>query len=232
MFVLTLKINEMRNYLIACILFVFQIGTAQENNEEKNKDEIDATIYFGVNAHFQNDINLNKNLQTSNVVVLDNNTADFVFGFNFFGKKYSSDFEFGFGETKNENNNSKNKNMHFTGRIRFHYNVINKTNFAFTSGLSLAGTSSEVDLYSKNNTIDFNNLNPNSNGGLLSIRNQMFYAGPSLSIYLFKDKFYKVRLNCAYELAFTNGKWKSDYGNTANSINERNNNRFVVGLVF
>ena len=49
--------------------------------------------------------------------------------------------------------------MHFTGRIRFHYNLINKTNFAFTSGLSLAGTSSEVDLYSKNNTIDFNNLN-------------------------------------------------------------------------
>jgi hypothetical protein len=33
-------------------------------------------------------------------------------------------------------------------------------------------------------------------------------------------------------LAFTNGKWKSDYGNIANSINERNNNRFVVGLVF
>jgi hypothetical protein len=222
----------MRNYLIACILVAFQIGTAQEKNEEKNKDEIDATIYFGVNAHFQDNINLNNNLQASNVVLLDNNTADFVFGFNFFGKKYSSDFEFGFGETKNENANSKNKNMHFTGRIRFHYNVINKSNFAFTSGLSLSGTSSLVDLYSKSNTIDFNNLNPNTNGGLLSIRNQMFYAGPSLSIYLFKDKFYKVRLNCAYELAFTNGKWKSDYGNTANSINERNNNRFVVGLVF
>ena len=222
----------MRNYLIACILVAFQIGTAQEKNEEKNKDEIDATIYFGVNAHFQDNINLKNNLQASNVVLLDNNTADFVFGFNFFGKKYSSDFEFGFGETKNENANSKNKNMHFTGRIRFHYNVINKSNFAFTSGLSLSGTSSLVDLYSKSNTIDFNNLNPNTNGGLLSIRNQMFYAGPSLSIYLFKDKFYKVRLNCAYELAFTNGKWKSDYGNTANSINERNNNRFVVGLVF
>lgn len=227
----------MRNYLIACILVVFQIGTAQEKNEEKteekNKNEIDASIYFiAVNAHFQDNINLNNNLQASDVVLLDKNTADFVVGFNFFGKKYSSDFEFGFGETKNENANSKNKNMHFTGRIRFHYNVINKSNFAFTSGLSLSGTSSLVDLYSKSNTIDFNNLNPNTNGGLLSIRNQMFYAGPSLSIYLFKDKFYKVRLNCAYELAFTNGKWKSDYGNTANSINERNNNRFVVGLVF
>jgi hypothetical protein len=227
----------MRNYLIACILFAFQIGTAQEKNEEKteekNKNEIDASIYFiAVNAHFQDNINLNNNLQASDVVLLDKNTADFVFGFNVFGKKYSSDFEFGFGQNKKENLTSKNKNMQFTGRIRFHYNLINKTNFAFTSGLSLAGTSSEVDLYSKNNTIDFNNLNPNTNGGLLSIRNQMFYAGPSLSIYLFKDKFYKFRLNCAYELAFTNGKWKSDYGNIANSINERNNNRFVVGLVF
>lgn len=222
----------MKNYLIACILFVFQFGIAQEKNVEKEKNDINASIYFGVNGHFQNDINLNKNLQASNVVQLDNNTADFAFGFNIFGKKYSSDFEFGFGETKNENATSKNKNMHLTGRFRFHYNVINKTNYAFTSGLSVAGTTSEVDLYSKNNTVDFNNLNPDTNGGLLSIRNQMFYAGPSISVYLFKNKGYKFRLNVAYEFAFTNGKWKSDYGNTANSINERNNNRFVFGLVF
>lgn len=223
---------KMRKFILLMVLVAFQFGTAQEKNEENKKSNVDATFYIGVNAHIQDNLNLNRNLQASNVVLLDNSPAEFIFGFNVFGKKYSSDFEFGFGENKKENLTSKNKNMHFTGRIRFHYNLINKTNFAFTSGLSLAGTSSEVDLYSKNNTIDFNNLNPNTNGGLLSIRNQMFYAGPSLSIYLFKDKFYKVRLNCAYELAFTNGKWKSDYGNIANSINERNNNRFVVGLVF
>lgn len=222
----------MRKIILTAILVAFQLGTAQEKNEIKNKSNVDATFYIGVNAHIQDNLNLNSNLQASNVVLLDNSPAEFIFGFNVFGKKYSSDFEFGFGENKKENLTSKNKNMQFTGRIRFHYNLINKTNFAFTSGLSLAGTSSEVDLYSKNNTIDFNNLNPDTNGGLLSIRNQMFYAGPSLSIYLFKDKFYKFRLNCAYELAFTNGKWKSDYGNIANSINERNNNRFVLGIVF
>jgi hypothetical protein len=222
----------MKKFILLVVLVAFQFGTAQEKNEENKKSNVEATFYIGVNAHIQDNLNLNRNLQASNVVLLDNSPAEFIFGFNVLGKKYSSDFEFGFGENKKENLTSKNKNMQFTGRIRFHYNLINKTNFAFTSGLSLAGTSSEVDLYSKNNTIDFNNLNPNTNGGLLSIRNQMFYAGPSLSIYLFKDKFYKVRLNCAYELAFTNGKWKSDYGNIANSINERNNNRFVVGLVF
>lgn len=222
----------MRKIILTAILVAFQLGTAQEKNEIKNKSNVDATFYIGVNAHIQDNLNLNSNLQASNVVLLDNSPAEFIFGFNVFGKKYSSDFEFGFGENKKENLTSKNKNMQFTGRIRFHYNLINKTNFAFTSGLSLAGTSSEVDLYSKNNTIDFNNLNPDTNGGLLSIRNQMFYAGPSLSIYLFKDKFYKFRLNCAYELAFTNGKWKSDYVNIANSINERNNNRFVLGIVF
>lgn len=222
----------MRKFIFTSLLVAFQLVTAQDKNQTSNRNDIDASVYFGVNGYFQDNINLNKNLQATNVVLLDVNTAEFVFGFNIFGEKYSSDFEFGFGETKNENTTSKNKNMNFTGRFRFHYNLINKTNYAFTSGLSVAGTTSEVDLYSKNNTIDFNNLNPNTNGGLLSIRNQMFYAGPSMSVYLFKNKGYKFRLNFAYEFALTNGKWKSDYGNTANSVNERNNNRFVIGLIF
>ncbi len=222
----------MRNYLTVFLIVAFQFGMAQEKNEAKNKNDIDATIYFGVNAHFQNNINLNKNLQASNVVLLDKNTAELVFGFNIFGKKYSSDFEFGFGENKSENSTTKNRIMNFTGRFRFHYNVLNKTNFAFTSGLSLAGSSSEVDLYTNNNTIDFNNLNPNTNDGLITVRNQMFYAGPSASLYFFKSKAYKFRLNVGYEFAFTNGRWKSDYANTSNSVNERNNNRFVLGLVF
>lgn len=222
----------MRNYLIVCLFVAFQFGIAQEKSEAKNKNDIDATIFFGVNAHFLNNFNLNKNLQASNVVLLDKSTAELVFGFNIFGKKYSSDFEFGFGENKSENSTSKNRIMNFTGRFRFHYNVLNKANFAFTSGLSLAGSSSEVDLYTNNNTIDFNNLNPNTNDGLITVRNQMFYVGPSASVYLFKSKAYKFRLNVGYEFAFTNGKWKSDYANTANSVNERNNNRFVLGLVF
>ncbi len=219
------------------LIFVFALssmflGYSQENeqNEEK-KIEVTGDVYFGLGFQFHDGFNLNQKLNASNVVELKTTKPEFVVGLNVFGKKYSGDMEFGFSQNEDDNATTKNKDMSFTGRFRFHYNLINKEKLAFTTGLSLAGTSSEVDLYAKNNTIDFNNLDPNANGGLITVRNQMFYAGPSASLYLFKNKSYNLRLNLGYEFAFTNGKWKSDYASINNNVKENGNNRFIVGLV-
>ena len=83
---------KMRKFILLVVLVAFQFGTAQEKNEENKKSNVDATFYIGVNAHIQDNLNLNSNLQASNVVLLDNSPAEFIFGFNVFGKKYSSDF--------------------------------------------------------------------------------------------------------------------------------------------
>lgn len=220
-----------RILLLVALSSVFYTYSQEEVKKEEEKFKVTADVYFAFGLQFHDDFNLNQKLVASNVVPLNTTRPEFQVGMNIFGKKYSGDMEFGFSQNEEANETTKNKDMGFTGRFRFHYNLINKEKIAFTTGLSLAGTSTEVDLYSRGNTIDFNNLNPNDNGGLISLRNQLFYVGPSASLYLFRNKSYKLRLNVGYEFSFTNGKWKSDYASINNTVKESGTNRLLVGLV-
>ncbi len=217
--------------LLVALSTVFYSYSQEEVSKDEEKFKVIAEVYFGFGLQFHDEFNLNQKLVASNVVALNTTRPEFQVGMNIFGKKYSGDMEFAFSQNDESNETTKNKDMGFTGRFRFHYNLINKEKIAFTTGLSLAGTSTEVDLYSRNNTIDLNDLNPNNTVGLISIRNQQFYVGPSASLYLFRNKSYKLRLNVGYEFSFTNGKWKSDYASINNTVKESGNNRLLVGLV-
>jgi hypothetical protein len=108
--------------------------------------------------------------------------------------------------------------------------LINKEKVAFTTGLNLSNTTGELVVFTKNNLIDLNDLTPANNVGNLSLRNNLFFVGPSASLYLFNNKSTKLRLNVGYEFAFTNGKWKSDYADVDNTVKEQGNNRFVFGI--
>jgi hypothetical protein len=108
--------------------------------------------------------------------------------------------------------------------------VVNKENFALTTGLSLAYLGSQYDIYSKNNTIDLNDLEPNNNSGHVNFTNQMLYFGPSVSMYLFKKSSFQVKLNAGYELGLTRGRYQSEFGSILNNVNESGNNRFVFGI--
>jgi hypothetical protein len=89
---------------------------------------------------------------------------------------------------------------------------------------------SQYDIYSKNNTIDLNDLDPNSNSGHVSFNNQMLYFGPSVSMYLFKKSDFEVKVNAGYEFALTRGRYDSEFGSVLNNIGESGNNRFVFGI--
>ena len=216
----------MKKTLFFLAMLTFGIISAQEETKENKKVAVDFYIGIGLQAH--DEYNLNKRLMNANVAEIETVMPELSFGLNFFGEKYSGDAEFGFLFSKNSFENTKNQYVGFTSRVRVHYNLVNKEKVAFTTGLSLSSTSSDLSIYSRNNVIDFNDLNPANNGGQIRIRNQVFYAGPSVSVYLFKNK--KVRLNAGYEFAFTNGRWKSDYASTQNRVKENGNNRFVFGI--
>lgn len=220
-------------------LFVLGIsffGFSQEKEMHKcckdstcTKSNVKVHTYIGIGAQIHDDYNLNSNLRIQNLPEIKTTMPEFTLGMNFFGKKMSGDAEIAFLYSKAEKLGNENKYYGFTGRFRVHYNIINKENVAFTGGLSLAGTNSVLDLYSKSNIIDFTDLSPNTNGGHLNMKSSMYYAGPSVSLYLFRKSF-PVKLNAAYELGFTKGRWKSDFGSVVNSVNESGNNRFLVGI--
>jgi hypothetical protein len=211
--------------------------TAVTYSQEKvidsiKKKEKKVSIYYGGFVSFNDDFNLNKKLRNSNLPELKTSIPDFVFGLNYFGKKYSGDAEFGFLYSKSDKGANQTKQMGFNSRIRVHYNLVDREKFAFTTGLSVAYTGNEYDIFNKNNTIDLNDLEPNNNSGHVNFTNAMLYFGPSTSFYFFRKSDWNVRLNIGYEFALTRGRYDSEFGSVINNIGESGNNRFVVGIVF
>lgn len=219
----------MKKVFVTAVLLVSSFGFSQE--VELKDEKVKTNYYIGIGFENQK-FNLNDKLKASNVATLSENAINFQLGINFFAEKYSLDGELESSFSRNDNSNSENLNVGFTGRLRFHYNFVNKEKIAFTGGLNLGYAANQAIFYSKNRTIDLNNLQPNNNFGEFTLRNNMFFAGPSIAFYFNQHKKTRIRINLGYEFALTNGYWKSDYANIANSVKENGNNRLLFGVTF
>lgn len=220
----------MKNLKVLIALFFVSWSFAQEKEETTTSNKAKFYFTYGINAQVQDELSIDKKLKAAGLPEVNSFTPEFFIGMTLFGKKYSGDIDFGFLNSKNEAGNNENRYTGFTTRLRVHYNLINKEKVAFTTGLNLSNTTGELVVFTKNNLIDLNDLTPANNVGNLSLRNNMFFVGPSASLYLFNNKSTKLRLNVGYEFAFTNGKWKSDYADVNNTVKEQGNNRFVFGI--
>jgi hypothetical protein len=222
----------MKKTLLSILMMSSVIGLAQEPKVDsvKTSKSYKLDAYIGFTGNVNDDLNLNTKLKNANLPELDAFIPEAHFGFNLFMEKYSGDLEFGFALAKPSEGNNEMKYRGFNTKIRVHYNVVNQENFAFTAGLGLAYIGNQYDVYSKDNTIDLNDLEPNNNSGHVGVTNQMLYFGPSASVYLFKKSTLHLRLNVGYELALTRGRYRSEFGSVLNNVNESGNNRFVFGI--
>ncbi|MDI9256420.1 hypothetical protein [Flavobacterium sedimenticola] len=221
----------MKNTILSLLLLSFFIGFSQEKTTDSTQTKkIKLDGYFGFTGNINDNFNLNKKLRNANLPELDSFIPELTFGLNYFAPHYSGDIEFGVLFAKPEENNNEMKYRGFNTRLRVHYNVVNQEKFAFTTGLSLAYIGSQYDIYSKDNTIDLNDLDPDNNSGHVNFTNQMLYVGPSVSLYLFKKSNLQVKVNAGYEFAITRGRYDSEYGSVLNNIGESGNNRFVFGV--
>ena len=183
----------MKNVYLFVVMILTVVTYSQEKvNDTVKKKEKKFSIYYGGSVSFNDDFNLNKKLRNSNLPELKTSIPDFVFGLNYFWKKYSGDAEFGFLYSKSDKGANEIKQMGFNSRIRVHYNLVDRKKFAFTTGLSVAYTGNENDIYNKNNTIDLNDLEPNNNSGHVNFTNAMLYFGPSTSFYFFRKSDWNV----------------------------------------
>lgn len=219
-------------------LFLFSISLASFGQmKERMKCSKDSTCFKGIKVNTTigigaqvMDFRINSLLESQGLASLETTMPEINLGINYFGKKFSVDTELGMMYARPERNGNESQYISYVARGRVHYNVVNKTNFAFTAGLNMAFTGSKLDIYSQNNVIDLNDLNPINNSGHISLKNKMFYAGPSVAAYLFKNYKHQVRLNAGYEFGLSRGRWNTDYGTVINSVNERGNDRFVFGI--
>lgn len=212
-------------------LLILPFLSVAQKTDTIPKSKVKANIYIGFSGFFQK-YNLNSKLNAKALPIINENQPALTVGLNFIGEKYSGSIETGFLFTENELSGNKTQYIGFNSTGRFHYNVINKKQVAFTTGLALSYTSNQVNVFSNDNTIDLNDLTPNNNSGHINIKNGMLYTGPSVDLYIFRNKKFPIKLSAAYEIALTRGRWKSDFGNVLNTVQENSNNRFSFGITF
>jgi hypothetical protein len=222
-------------FFIAVVLFAqFSLAQEQEtvSTDEKKCDMPKMDLYIGVGGVFYNDFSLNQKIRASGMPEIREAMPELMLGFNSLWEKYSFDMDLSSSYSTKKNSTTENKLASGTLRLRGHYNFVNKSRILLSGGLNVAYTHNDFNLYSRNNDINLNDLNPENNSGHVSLKNDIFYAGPSLAFNLKRKEKLSIRLNVGYEFAFTNGKWKSDYANVSNSVKENGQNRLMVGVVF
>lgn len=221
-------------FFIASLLFA-QLSLGQEEpnipmNNQKEFPKFD--IYIGVGGVFYNDFEINNKIKASGMPEIKESMPELLVGMTTAWEKYWLDVELAASYSNTDNSTTENQFVSGSIRLRGHYNFVKLKRIDFSGGLNIAYSHNDLNLFSKNNDINLDDLNPENNSGHVSLKNDIFYAGPSLAVNFRSKEKVSFRLNVGYEFAFTNGKWKSDYANVSNTVKENGQNRFMIGLVF
>ncbi len=219
----------MKKLLFFSLLAISTISLAQEAKPKEKEGK--HSIYLGGGFVSNSKFAIDNQLEASNLPQIQANVPEFVFGINEFFNKGFLDMEVSSNMFKKSNSATTSNGARSNLRLRGHYNIVNNSDVVFSGGLNLAYTANDFNVYSQSNQVDMNNLAA-STSSYIRLRNNMFFAGPSLGFAIKNKGEQFVRLNVGYEFALITGKWKSDYANVSNSMNENGQSRLMIGAVF
>lgn len=216
-------------------LLIGSFAFSQEETVPFTGDSMKTTENIRMSIGLQTNVfdrwKINDNLAAANLPEVNNVGVEFFLGWRYTGEKYTIDTEFGWFQNSKETNQHENKLQNFNVRLRVNRFVVNTKNFHLTAGLQTSYGFNELNLYSKTNVIDMNNLVPENNSGYLRLRNQLWSAGPNISFGFGKDPKKSIRLNIAYEYGITRGRWKSDFASITNTVQEQGQGRWLFGIM-
>ncbi|MGV3461345.1 MAG: hypothetical protein ACO1N9_12920 [Flavobacterium sp.] len=228
----------MKKLVLAVICIIgFQSAFAQESGSSttiitSSKDTIPGlNLYVAFGAAFNGDYKLNDKLAAQGLPQMSDTQFEATIGFNVRAtRKFWMDFEVLAAYSDEKDAVNRVRTATFGGTIRPHYVAFNTKGFFGTVGADISYIGNQVDIFTRGNVIDLNALDPAFHGGHISLRNELLYAGPSLSFGFLQNTGFPLRLNLGYEWAITNGKWKSDFANVNNNVNESGHNRAYAKL--
>ena len=189
-------------------------------------------FYYGFGVNVLSDYKMNDKLKASGMPQIANAAPEFTFGFNFVPSdaRFYHDIEGGFAYMDEKTAGNRIKTTVATVKMRLQYKLIDKQDMFFSAGLDIGYAQTGINLYSRGNTIDLNDLNPSTHTGNISMRNGQLTLGPSVALGLFQQSF-PVRINAGYNIGVTKGKWKSDFADVANTINESGQGSFYAKVL-
>lgn len=225
----------MKNFLLAaaCIIGVQSSSIAQDSTATVTvKPEPKTTFYVAVGATFNGDYKINEKLKSSGISQLADATPEISVGYNVMGSKFLLDMELNTNYLLSKLGDNRLSTTTTGFKLRGHYIPLRRESYFVSGGLDVSYLVNTLDIHNKYNAVDLNDLNPLNTVGHISLYNELMYVGPSVSLGLFQNTSFPIRVNAGYEWALTNGYWKSDYADVYNSVKESGHSRFYTKLTW
>lgn len=219
----------------ALCFFGVQSSIAQEvktDSTTTNINRVKRNFYIAGGAQFV-DFKLNDKLKASNLPEVKAGAFELSIGVNKTGKDFSSDLEWNVDYYADGKTPAERVRFLSTGvKWRPHYVVSQSKDMIFTAGLDLSWVLNNVNIYTRGNVIDLNNLNPAEHSGHISLYNQNVYLGPSASFGVFQDSEFPLRLTAGYEWNVARASWRSEVAQVANTVKEGGQGRFYAKVIW
>lgn len=199
--------------------------TTQTSSDQRplGKRERPFNFYFGFGVNVVGDYKINDKLKATGMPEIVNTLPEFTFGFNYDNgddSNFYHDLELSAGYMDKKTSTDRMQATIMYGRVRPQYKFVNTDSYFFSAGLDLTYSQAYINLYSRGNTIDLDDLNPGTHTGHIAMRSGQFALGPAVALGLFQKHVFPIRINAGYNIGLSKGKWKSDFANVANSVNE------------
>jgi len=230
--------NKLLLLAMLCFFGIQSVSFAQEptstttSASSENKDFGKRRFYLGGGVALR-DYKLNNKLASSNLPEINNGVFELTIGYNRTWEKYLLDVEWNtdyYGDKRTEG--QKVTTIGSGLKLRFHYAPYKTEKTILSGGLDVSYMYNTVNIFTRGNTIDLNNLNPDTHTGHISLYNNLFYVGPSVNFGVGQNRNNPLRLIAGYEWAVSNGKWKSEYASVANTVKENGNGRFYAKVIW
>jgi len=217
---------------LGMMCFSLSVNAQQTEEPQPPARNTEFSFFAGAGVAIIGDYTINDKLAMAGMPQIGDTSPEVTLGYNLAGKEFSMDLEVNanYFDKKHPDNRVQ---MGAAGIIlRPHYVALKNNRVMLSGGLDLNFIASTFELYRRGMVTDLNNLNPSDYNGRVSLKNSLFYIGPSVKFMFLRNYDIPLSITTGYNIAFTNGKWKSDFGSVANTVNESGHNRFYAKLCY
>jgi hypothetical protein len=217
-----------KTIIIALALLGMQLSaTAQDtptppsNVQITTKRDKEVSLYVGFGVNVLGDFKMNDRLKASGMPQIASAAPEITVGLNVLpsDSRFLSDVEFSTAYMDDRTPTDRIKTTVLSSRLRVQYRLVNTQSLYFAGGLDLGYSQTLINLYSRSNVIDLNDLDT-SRPGVITMNSGQLTVGPSVALGLFQNKNFPIRINAGYNIGVTNGKWKSEFAQVNNTVKE------------
>lgn len=224
----------MKRILVAalCVLAFGFTANAQEKDSVSVYRKGKPRFYIGLGVAVT-DYDFNKKLANSSLPEINEGVFELSLGVTNMNDHFVSDLEWNTDYYGDKKTTGERVRTLSTGiKWRPQYIIFKKGGSFFSAGLDLSYVYNTVNIFTRGNTIDLDNLNPATHTGHISLYNNNIYLGPSASFGILSNKEDSFRITTGYEWNIARASWKSEYADVLNTVKENGQGRFYIKLIW